>query len=62
MTRKTKTVKKDSKKVSFISTIKLDLGNITHEANEVFTVDEIMANSLKESHFYRKWTIKEVKV
>ena len=56
--RKVKKQTKNDLKFCFLSDLIIKIGNNTFEANKKHCVDEILANSLKNTNSYKKWHIK----
>jgi len=51
---------KNDVKYSFLSTVKIDLGYMVAEANEIFSINKKQALELKQTIFFKKWSIKEI--
>lgn len=55
-------MEKEQKKLEFpfLSTVKIDLGYMIAEANKIFFINEKQALELKQTIFFKKWSIREM--
>ena len=51
---------KNDLKYFVLSTSNLNLGNVIFEANKEYCIDKKTAELLKESIFYKKWSLKVI--